>query len=147
MKPSLSELLMGLVQELSLRVVPALNDPFVQGSAQLWALLCLLANQEQTRAADTRLKDIREMRTLFGACAELASPKLKPGLQAARAGDDHRLDLTSLDAIHAELSTLLIALHEELEGNAGSDARKACKQIWTYLCSSAQRHALVLPLS
>jgi hypothetical protein len=147
MKPSTSELLMVLVQDLSLRIAPALEDTYLQSSAQLWAVLSLLTNQEQARAADARLKDIRSMQAMFGTLSDLAGPELKIRLRTAHAAEDHRLDIASLDAIHAELSTLLIALQEELEMRESPDAREACKMIWRHLHASAERHALSLPFS
>ncbi|MGC8535330.1 MAG: hypothetical protein ACP5QR_07320 [Rhizomicrobium sp.] len=147
MKPSSSELLMVLLQDLSLRIAPALADTYLQSSAQLWAVLCLLTNQEQARAADVRLKDIRSMRAMFGSLSELVGPELKARLRAAHAGEDHHLDIASLDATHGELSTLLITLQEDLEMRADKTAREACKVIWSHLNASAQRHALTLPFS
>ena len=147
MKPSTSELLMVLVQDLGLRIAPALEDTFLQSSAQLWAVLCLLANQEQTRAADARLKDIRSMRAMFGTFSELVGPELRARLRVANAALDHHLDIASLDATHAELTALLIALQEDLEVSEGEEARDARKMIWSHLHASAQRHALTLAFS
>ena len=147
MKPSTSELLMVLVQDLSLRIAPALEDTYLQSNAQLWAVLCLLTNQEQARAADARLKDIHSMRAMFGTFCELVEPKLRARLRVAHEAEDPGLDNASLDATHAELSTLLITLQEDLEMRADKTAREACKVIWSHLNASAQRHALTLPFS
>jgi hypothetical protein len=147
MKPSTSELLMVLVQDLSLRIAPALEDTYLQSNAQLWAVLCLLTNQEQARAADARLKDIRSMRAMFGTFCELVEPELRARLRAAHATEDPCLDSASLDATYAEFTELLIALQETLETREDTNARDASTMIWRHLHDSAQRHALTLPFS
>lgn len=84
---------------------------------------------------------------MFGDLSELVGPELKARLHTAHATEDQHLDIVSLEATHAALSTLLIALQEDLELRESKQARDACKMIWSHLNGSAQRHALTLPFS
>ena len=105
MKPSTSELLMVLVQDLSLRIAPALDDTYLQSNAQLWAVLCLLAHQEQARAADARIKDIRSL-IQKGTVRDGMIPKLRSCARTIQHGV-HEIDIISPDTQNSLLRTVI----------------------------------------
>jgi hypothetical protein len=146
-KPSIAQLLATVATTLATRIAPELNpDSYAVGDARMATLLAALLAQETDCAADTLVRENREMRVLFlnALQHDLPSP-----LSDRLAGDAHieepDLKISTLSAAHDRLSETLIALHATVEALDEDWARVLNKHIWSLLLRGAESRLLAMP--
>ena len=148
MRPEVDQILMITAGQVATELMPNLSAQYMQGMAQLAALMAVLSAQEYDRAADVRASENREMRALFAELGPLVSDAaLKAKLEEAAVKEDASLRVSALNDANYALRELLIALHEHVENANGDSARAAERRIWTLLKAFADRRRLYLPPS
>jgi hypothetical protein len=141
MRPDVDQMLGSFAAKLVSDLVPALGTQYGQGTTQIMALLLMLSAQEYDRAADIRLAENNDIRSLFSDMAPMVSEaQLRAELEAAAATTDESLRISALNASNEALRRLLIGLHAHAE-EAGIDQRP----IWNVLRAMAARRVLVFP--
>ncbi|MFW6027251.1 MAG: hypothetical protein ACOC91_00435 [bacterium] len=148
MAPENDHILLNAIGTLTMSVAPEVTTPFGQGQLGLIAALMYFAAAEHDRAADTVAFENREMRALFAdaAKARIGLDKgLRGELAEAAESTDADLKISTLSAANAGLKTLLIRLHEHLEGQAGEKAHALEDRVWRFLRASADARELTLP--
>ncbi|MGQ9573017.1 MAG: hypothetical protein ACUVV3_07535 [Dehalococcoidia bacterium] len=143
MRPNPVEILRGVQQTLTLDVLPELTTPYAQDRVQLSLMLLQAVAQEWDTAADSLVKDNREMRDIFReAIAVIASipqasrPKELRGLfsplrTAARQREDDSFAISALTERNNELKGLLerlLVACEEAAGNPRLEALMPLRQ-------------------
>lgn len=148
MKPSLSQFLMGAAATLNRDVAPHVRGSrYALGHVGTLGLLMTLMAQETERAADTL---VHEQDTLRGLFADAAKQPLAPDLRARLAAAGVPVERTSyrlsdLERDAAALNTLLIELHQAVEGNPFDWAETLEQRILEVLKLGAECRALYLP--
>jgi hypothetical protein len=105
-----------------------------------------MVGQDFERAAQARLEDIHEMRTIFAAAEALLDHgsahdrELAARVHEARGWPLDDLRISVLDEIHAFHSRLLIDVHARIEQQAGEAAVALDREIWAHLERHAERH-------
>lgn len=145
MKPEVNQILGMTAGQLLSEVAPLLPHQYAQGTASIAAMMLMLSAQEYDRAADIRAAENSGMRALFAGLAPLVRDAgLKARLEEAARGTDTSLKISALDQNNYALRTLLIALHEHVEGLDGEAARAAETRIWQALKRFADARQLSL---
>jgi hypothetical protein len=140
MTPEADKILQISAGQIMAGLVPLLPDSYSQGSTAVLSFLILFSAQEYERAAETRVADNTDMRTVFRALAPIVGDgKLKQRLEDAAAATDSSLLISALDKSNAHLRALLIELHAHLEEQTGNAARAGEQRIWDILKASATR--------
>lgn len=143
MKPEVDQVLGLSAAQLMTALAPLLPAGYAQGQGSLLGILMTLSAQEYERAADVRVNENADMRTLFTALApRVSNGALRETLLAAAATREGSLTISALNAVNAELRKTLIALQTHLESEAGSEA--AQKEVWDVLKRSAMRRMVRL---
>ena len=147
MKPGIDQLLMGLVTTIATRIIPELNpNSYAVGDARMTAILAMFVAQEADRAADTYVRENREMRVMFLTASRLdLFPALRVRLAHDAAQEESDLKLGTLSALHDRHSETLIALHATVEIIDADWARTLDREICQFLLSAAERRLLVMP--
>jgi hypothetical protein len=141
--PKVHDVLGALSGHLFTEVLPLLSASYAQADTMMTALLLVGAAEEFGRAAEVRSTDIREMRELFAAAAELVDGgALRDRLAEAAAREAKSLLIADLDACRDDLAGVLIALHEAVETRPEPWARELDAKIWQHLRASTQRRAM-----
>ena len=130
--------LADLAMKLAFSIAPQTNNNYAAADTGLTAMLMQCLAQDYGRAADTRSRDITELKALFASIDDQD--------QTARLGDfinrePESLALTDLEAFHAEALRHLITLQVWAEQ---TDAVEVNEQIWAFLARHADRHAFDL---
>jgi hypothetical protein len=142
MKPEVDQILGLSAGQLAGSLAPLLPGTFEMGSASLLGIMMMLSAQEYDRAADIRVAENTDMRTLFKECAPLIDDAvLKTKLQRASQTRDNSLKISMLNSENVELRRVLIALQAHCEDKGLRDVEK---QIWVVLKASAERRLLKL---
>lgn len=148
MIPSTTQIMVNSSTTLMAEIVPLLPEGYGQGTTAAVAMLALFTAQEVDRAADVRLNDITSMQAILSTLSKPIrdfDPALSNELDDAVAKTTDSLMVSWLDQRHAELSTLLISVHEMVEGNHEPWARAAERQILNHLVNAAERRILIIP--
>lgn len=145
--PRLTNVLMGAAATLSREVSSRLrDDPFAAGQTGAVGLLLILAAQEAGRTADTLITEQEALRAVFAEAALAPLPRpLRIRCGEASEGQAKSFRLEDLEAERDELMTLLIELHEAVEGSAFDWAERLEGRIWEILKLGAACRALYLP--
>lgn len=132
MRPNAVEIIRGLQQALMMHILPELKTPFAQDQVQLSLMLLEALAQQWDIAADSLLKENREMREIFRQAVSIISalprgqrPAELRGLQtalrwAARGRHKGSFTISVLAARNNELRAFLeklVVACEEAEGN------------------------------
>ena len=147
MQPGIDQLLMSVATTLATRILPELGpESYATGDARMSAALAVMIAQEADRAADTLVRENREMRAFI---VEALQKPLDPALHATLAGepapDETDLRISALSIVHDRLSEKLIDLHATVEEIDMDWARAMDREIWAFLLRGAERRALVMP--
>lgn len=147
MKPGIDQLLTGLVTTIATRIIPELDpDSYALGDAKMSAALAMFVVQEADRAADTYVRENRELRMLFLAASRMdLLPALRVRLAHDAALEESDLKLGTLSAMHDRLSETLIALHATVETIDAGWAREVNREICGFLLRAAESRLLVMP--
>lgn len=146
MKPEVDQILVQSLGTLMGDVAPHLTQDYAQGHVGAIGMLMIFAAQEYERGAEIRVAENKGMRALFGDAAEvITDDKLICRLNAAARGQDTCFAITALNAENDRLKTLLIELHEYVEGWGHPQAEEVDAKIWSLLRSFADNRALHLP--
>lgn len=147
MKPGIDQLLMTLATTLATRIAPELDAAsYAAGDARISALLAILIAQEAERAADTLVRENREMRMLFHAASRMdVFPALRVRLAHDAAMEEADLKLSTLSAAHDRYTETLMALQAAIETVDEDWARSLNREIWQFLLHGAENRMLVMP--
>ena len=147
MKPGIDQLLTGLVTTIATRIIPELDpNSYALGDARMSAVLAMFIAQEADRAADTYVRENREMRVLFLAASHLdLMPALRVRLAHDAALEETDLKLATLSALHDRHSETLIALHATVETIDAEWATSTNREICQFLLRAAESRLLVMP--
>lgn len=148
MKPDVPRVMAGFLGALAADIAPSLGSEYAAGNASTMGLALYFAGQEFERAAEVRVRENEEMRTLFSqavAAGVVPDDALRSRLLEASNGTDESLAVSALDTTNAVLKTLLIELQTTLESSDTGVAARVEEQVWDHLVRSAERRKLVLP--
>lgn len=147
MKPGVDQLLMSLATTLATRIAPELSpDSYATGDARMGAMLAVLIAQEAERAADTLVRENREMRMIFLAASRMdVLPAIRVRLAHDAALEEADLKLSTLSAAHDRYSETLTLLQASIEAIDEEWARSLNREIWQYLLRNAEARLLALP--
>ena len=148
MKPDVPVVMDGFLGALATEIAPNLNGEYSAGNASVMGLSLFFAGQEFERAAEIRVRENAEMRSLFAdaqAGDVVSDDGLRARLRDASKGTDESLAISALDQSNAELKTLLIDLQVALEASSTVVAAALEIKAWDHLVQSAERRKLVLP--
>jgi hypothetical protein len=142
MIPHTSKAVTFLAQRLLTHVLPDARTTFGAADAALLSLLVEMVGQDFERAAEARIDDLREMRTIFTTARALGGldAALAARIDAACAREISDLRIAALDAAHAAHCRALIDLHAWIETLDGADAARLDREIWAHLERHAERH-------
>lgn len=142
MIPRHGHALRDIAIKLAMSIAPETTTTYAAANAGMISMLLQCLAQDFDRAADTRMRDIAEMKTVFEH-ALAAGPKsaLASRLRAYLPQQPKSFTLTDLDLFHAEGQRMLIELHTWAEGAANDDLDR---EIWSFLERFADRHAFQL---
>lgn len=115
MKPTPELVLNQSFAKVAMEMGPALPAGYGQGSATLTGVLLLMVGQEFNRAAAVRLKENRDMRALFGACAATYGGALGKALADGAGQGDSDITVAALEASNTALKKILIELQTAAE--------------------------------
>ena len=128
--------------KLAMSVAPETTSAFAASNAGMISMLLQCLAQDFDRAAESRVRDIAEMKQLFERThADVNDAALAARLRDYLARQPKSFTLTDLDALSAEGQNALIALQTwaEEKGVSALDA-----EIWAFLERFADRHAFQL---
>jgi hypothetical protein len=125
MKPEANDILNVSADQL-MGLIPSLPATYLQGATAVHAILMKLAAREYERAAQIRVAENADIRTLL---KDIAPDLTLP--------EDTSLAISALDAVNVELRRLLIAAHAKADASAN-------KRIWGVLKAMAARRAVSL---
>lgn len=147
MRPGIDHILSGIVTTIATRIIPELSpDSYAAGDARTAALLAMLIAQEANRAADTLVRENREMRMMFLAASRMdLFPALRVRLAHDAALEEADLKLSTLSPAHDRHSETLIALQATIETIDEDWARTLNREIWEFLLRAAESRMLVMP--
>ncbi len=148
MKPDVPVVMGGFLGSLAMDIAPNLNGEYSAGNASTMGLALFFVGQEFERAAEIRVRENGEMRSLFADAqsGELVSDEtLRTRLRQASGGNDESLAISALDATNARLKSLLIELQITLEASTTAAAAALESKVWDHLVRSAEGRRLVLP--
>jgi len=118
------------------------GQAFAQGTAGLIAMMLSLSAKEYDRAADIRVVENADLRSLFAELAPQAGDAgLKGKLEAAAKGTDASLRIGVLNANNDALRRLLT---EAMIDSEDRNATTALKRIWAVLQAMAARRLVTL---
>ncbi|MEQ8326649.1 MAG: hypothetical protein RH951_05795, partial [Parvibaculum sp.] len=111
MKPDVGVVMQGFFGTLLGDVAPHLSAEYSMGHVGIMGLMLHMTGELHDRAADIRLAENSEMRSLFSHAAALVEDEaLKQRLTSAAETLDASLRISVLEANNAELAALLIEL-------------------------------------
>lgn len=147
MKPGINQMLASIVTTIATRIIPELSpDSYATGDARMAAVLALLIAQEADRAADTLVRENREMRMMFLAASRMELfPALRVRLAHDAALEEADLKLSTLSASHDRHSETLIALHATVETIEEEWATALNREILQFLVRAAESRMLAMP--
>jgi hypothetical protein len=120
-------------------VLPRMGDAFGLADVAMTSSLLGAIATEYARAAETRMRDIEEMRSILHDGAQLPERVLAAACAEHAEMKPESLIIDELDRVHDRLSALLIELHAHVESPAGDQALN--ERIWAYLERHAERNA------
>ena len=142
MKPDVDQILGISAGQLTGALAPLLPGTYEMGSASLLGIMMLLSAQEYDRAADIRVAENTDMRSLFRQCVSVIDDAtLKSKLLHASQTRDNSLKISMLNSENVELRRVLIALQSHCEDKGLRDIERL---IWDVLKASAERRLLKL---
>lgn len=143
MKPEVNKVMTALSGTILTKIMPNLNSEYAQRDAGLLSLIMTAASEEYDRAAEVRVAENRDMRTVFAAAAhEVQDRELSDRLEAAAKTTDANLRISALNKSNNELRQLLIDLQVYVEGQDADWASAIDRQIWDALRASTKRRAI-----
>lgn len=147
MKPGIGQLLDSIVTTIASRIIPELDpQSYATGDARMAAVLALLIAQEADRAADTLVRENRQMRMIFMTASKMdLVPALRVRLAHDAALEEADLKLSTLSAAHDRYCETLILLQATIEDDDAEWARSLNREIWQFLVHSAESRLLVMP--
>jgi hypothetical protein len=142
MIPRHAHSLRDIAIKLAMSVAPETTSVYVASNTGMISMLLQCLAQDFDRAAESRVRDIAEMKQLFQrALADVSDGELAARLRAYLSTEPKSFTLTDLDAVSAQGQVALIALQTWAEGtgNCAMD-----HDIWVFLERFADRHAFQL---
>lgn len=128
MIPQTDQALRYLAQRLMTQILPDLATSYSASDGMMIALLMNAVADELEAGIDRRFRDIHDMLAV-----------LRAGGVDPAAEQPDSLTLTSVNALHDQLTRQLIALHTAAE-EAGNET--LTRAIWAYYGDAATRHAV-----
>jgi hypothetical protein len=142
-KPALGEVLSAMSARLAGDILPLLPAGYAQSDALVLALLAAGAAEEQERAADVRMADIRELQSVLALAGDrLDGSDLQPRVAQVCRCEPASLRVSDLDACLDRLHGALIELHAFVEGRSEPWALELNDEVWRYLRASVGRRAM-----
>jgi hypothetical protein len=135
MKPPAAPVAAFLATRMSQEIAPKLEG-FSAGNAGMIGAMLQMMSEEWDRAASRLVEENAAMRVILRRAAAVLGDA---SLNAAAAGDDADLRISSLDAANDALRRTLTDAHARVEEAAGSDARALEAAIWDELRASVAR--------
>ncbi len=139
MRPEGDQGLRFIAQRLLRDLLPQMRDAFGLADVAMTSALLGAIATEYARAAETRVRDIEDMKSILRDGARVSNPALAAACATLAETEPESLMIDVLDRAHDALSQQLIALHAVVESSQ-ADARLNLR-IWEYLERHAQRHA------
>ena len=142
MIPRHAHSLRDIAIKLAMSVAPETTSVYVASNTGMISMLLQCLAQDFDRAAESRVRDIAEMKQLFErALADVDDGELATRLRAYLSTEPKSFTLTDLDAVSAQGQIALIALQTWAE-RTGKHAID--HDIWAFLERFADRHAFQL---
>jgi hypothetical protein len=135
MKPPAAPVAAFLATRMSQEIAPKLEG-FSAGNAGMIGAMLQMMSEEWDRAASRLVEENAAIRVILRRAGELLGDA---SLDAAAAGDDRDLRISSLDASNDKLRRALTEAHARVEECAGADARTLETAIWDELRASVVR--------
>jgi hypothetical protein len=142
MIPRHAHSLRDIAIKLAMSVAPETTSVYTASNTGMISMLLQCLAQDFDRAAESRMRDIAEMKRLFErALTDLSDTQLTARLRTYLSAEPKSFTLTDLDATSADGLNALIALQTwaEEHDHAALDA-----EIWAFLERFADRHAFQL---
>ena len=128
--------------KLAMSIAPETTSVYAASNAGMMSMLLQCLAQDFDRAAESRSRDIAEMKEIFErAIAGALGIELAGRLRAFLTMQPKSLSLTDLDALSAEGQNTLIALQTWAEDNAATELEQ---EVWEFLERFADRHSFQL---
>ncbi len=145
MKPDVKRLFDVAAAHLLTKTAPALGDAYQQSSTSVLAMLLIESGQEFERAAQRRVEENSELRSIFAEASSVVNDSdLATRLDEASRGEDGSLLISNLDAVNAQPRGLLIELHAHVEELGSPQARQLEDSIWRELVASTERRKIMI---
>jgi len=142
MIPRPPEALQMLSQRILSHLVPDLQSSYGQSEGGYVGMLLLSLVKELESGIERRLADIRDMKVIFEQASSALPPSMLPdGLDTVDSAEPASLSMSDVNALHDQLASLLIALHDAVDVVSPNEAQqKVNATIWRYLGEHARRH-------
>ena len=139
MRPEGDQGLRFIASRLLRDVLPQMRDAFGLADVAMTSALLGAIATEYSRAAENRVRDIEDMKSILHEGAHVSSGELAAACAELAATEPESLMIDALDRAHDALSGQLIALHAFVESSE-AHARLNLR-IWEYLEAHAERNA------
>lgn len=138
MRPEGDEGLRFIAQRMMTDVLPRMRDAYGLAEVAMTSSLLGAIATEYARAAQTRMRDIEDMKSILRDGADVSDANVAASCAELAEIEPESLMVDELDRVHDALSSALIALHAFVESSALDELNR---RIWDYLEHHTERHA------
>jgi hypothetical protein len=143
MRPEVRSILGQISGTLLTDLAPLVPIDYLQKNTAVISVILMCAAEEWDRAADRRVKENREIRSLFKEAApRVLDAQLAKRLEEASGEMEASLNVSVLDRTNDELRSLLVELQAYAEDLNSSEGRQIEAAIWRELRTSTERRTL-----
>ena len=139
MRPQGDQGLRFIAQRLLRDLLPRMHDTYGLADVAMTSSLLGAIATEYSRAAETRVRDIEDMKSILRDGAHISNGELGAACAEFAEMEPESLMIDELDRVHDALSTQLIALHAFVESTP--EGRQLNLRIWEHLETHAERNA------
>ena len=133
MSLSIQTSIQGVIDILSERVSPAVDDHYVRETIRMAQSILRISVNALDDVVVLRVEENAALRALFAAAAGAVNANLAQVLADAARSIDPSLKISALDAENARLRAILVRLHAEVEVRTDETGQQLNKQIWHLL--------------
>ena len=138
MRPEGDQGLRFISERLLRSVLPQMRDAYGFADVAMTSSLLGAIATEYSRAAETRVRDIEDMKSIMREGTGVSNVELAAACASLAETEPESLMIGELDRVHDALSEQLIALHAFVESSA--QLTELNLRIWEYLERHAERN-------
>ena len=138
MRPEGDQGLRFISERLLRSVLPQMRDAYGFADVAMTSSLLGAIATEYSRAAETRVRDIEDMKSIMREGTDVSNVELAAACASLAETEPESLMIGELDRVHDALSEQLIALHAFVESSA--QFTELNLRIWEYLERHAERN-------